>query len=107
MKRARLSPAEKDAAIKAYYASGLSIKKFCDESSLNYWTFREWLVNGNRATERRKKQVPVPLPVISFVPQSTLQKLTGHRIEFLDGTILHLDPSISLDSIISVLRGAK
>ena len=100
MGRKHASASEKAAAIQAYRKSGKSLSQFCNGRGISYQTFRNWL---NRS-ESLKSEPPT---VIAFTPSPISQQSNEYRISFLDGTVLSIPGAISLQSILSVLRGKE
>ncbi len=102
MRQPRATASEISTVLKAYRESGKSQQAFCADKGISFWTFRNWLMRA----EKKPSPKTSPLPVISFQPAPTPLTTTGYRVEFLNGTILHIPPSVSIESILAALRDA-
>lgn len=102
MRKPRATMAEISAILKDYRASGKSQKQFTEERGINCWTFRNWMLRAGKVPEPKS----LPMPVISFVPSSAPPTTSGYRVEYPNGTILHIPSTVSVELILAALRGA-
>ena len=103
MRQPRATKSEISAILKAYLKSGKSQQKFCADRGISFWTFRNWLGRTEKPFPKKSSS----LPVISFVPSSAPATTAGYRVEFPNGTILHIPSIISIESILTALRGTS
>lgn len=87
--------------VQRYEASGLSVRRFCEESRLSEASFYAW-----RRTLRlraREAQAATFVPVVVTPPPMSGSLI----IELRGGRKLHLPLAMSMDHVIALLRGLE
>ena len=88
--------------VERYEASGLSVRRFCQESRLSEASFYAW-----RRTLRlraREAQAATFVPVVVTPPPSTSGSF---MVELRGGRKLHLPMAMPMDHVIALLRGLE
>ena len=87
--------------VERYESSGLSVRRFCEESSLSEASFYAW-----RRTLRlraREAQAAAFVPVVIAPPLMS----GSFMVELRGGRKLHLPDSLTMDRVIALLRGLE
>jgi hypothetical protein len=113
--RARTPHRQINALLAEFSKSGTTQRAFCERRGLNLTTFRSWLAQERRQPRMsdarpQSHHTAAPTQVVAFPfaplapPFSGNSDRPAYRIEFADGTLLHIPASLPLSAVVDALR---